>query len=144
MCRRLSIVVLGLLLSSASCARHERPYAGPPDEIDSLVARLSPYSWDNGPWQPPLGLPRSASTKELLDACFPSTVWWDTAHVHRYELIRERAVHVEPRAHEYIAALVATDKGRKIVMLRYEPEGWWFRTFNARHIESSAVQDTAR
>ena len=144
--RVLLVVMLGIFMTLTSCARHERPNLGPLDEIDDLLSRLSPYTdWYNGPWQPRPALPRRASTKLLLDACFPPTVWWDTQHVHRYEIILERAVRLRPKSREFIVAVVATDKGRQFVLLSYGRDGgWWSRTLDVGQIESSPVKDTTR
>jgi hypothetical protein len=118
------------------------------DPIAALVERLSAsHLWQNG-LSPILGLPATASIDEVIARMFEK-VSFAEGRVTQYRILETRLVQIPenlsyassaaPRIAErlpytYIAALVRTDFGDKIVLLKYEDPrtGWWSRVYDPR------------
>jgi hypothetical protein len=103
------------------------------DQIDTLVTNLPP-GWGSGA-APIINQPETASVEQLLPQAFHCWLLEDS--VANYKLILSRQISI-PRAHilraysdSYLAALVQTSRGEKIVLFRYESfaKGWWSRVF---------------
>ncbi len=111
----------------------------PSDEIDRLVVQLSrSYGlWQNG-LSPIIHLPRDAPVEQVLSRVFKMT-GFDAGHVKNYRVLKTRKVRITGSVPDvYTAALVDTDLGRKIVLLRpYQnpTDGWWTRVYDAAPIE---------
>ncbi|MBN1384176.1 MAG: hypothetical protein JW983_04750 [Elusimicrobia bacterium] len=103
-----------------------------PDRIDSLVTRLSSdHLWQNGEY-PILGLPKSASTEQVVAKVFKMT-GFDKGHVTKYKILKVREVRITGSLPDvYTAVLVSTDFGNKIVLIRYDGPnlGWWSRVYD--------------
>jgi hypothetical protein len=101
------------------------------DPIDRLAARLaSTPLWNNG-LSPQIDLPPTAATDEVVAAVF-ERVSFDQGRATRHETLRTKPVSIGGDPREYVAVLVETNFGRKIVLLRYEGQsiGWWSRVFD--------------
>lgn len=101
------------------------------DAIDRLVRRLAAQPlWTNGV-SPQLKLPKTTPVAEVV-AQVLLIVSFNPGKVKTHEVISTRSVVIGSEPEPYQAALVDTDQGRKIVLLRYEPPdfGWWSRVFD--------------
>jgi hypothetical protein len=102
------------------------------DPITTLVEKISASHglWLNGIY-PILGLPATASTDEVIARMFEMTSFAE-GRVKQYRILETRLVQVS--GDTYIAALVRTELGDKIVLLRYAgtPMGWWSRVYDPR------------
>lgn len=104
------------------------------DAIDQLVVKLSASHglWVNG-MSPTLGLPASASTDQALARVF-EMMEFDRGRVTVHQTVTIRKVEIAGGPSGlYTAALLDTNLGRKIVLLRHEGEsaGWWCRVCDA-------------
>jgi hypothetical protein len=118
------------------------------DPITTLVERLSAsHLWKNGTF-PILELPATASTDEVIARVFEKTSLAE-GRVTQYRILETRLVQIpesvpypsiaatriqETLPYTYIAALVRTDFGDKIVLLKYDDPriGWWSRVYDPR------------
>ena len=104
------------------------------DPIARLVGSLSAsHLWQNGRY-PVLGLPATASTDEVIARVFEMTGFQE-GHAKRYRILETRLVQIPGSLpYTYIAALVQTEFGDKIVLLKYEDPraGWWSRVYDSR------------
>jgi hypothetical protein len=124
---------LGCALPSERSAAAEQA-AAKSDPIATLVERLAAsHIWKNGMF-PNLGLPRTASTDEVIARVFDLTSFQE-GRAKRYRILETRRVQISPNPshpntggsrvpespyYTYIAALVRTDVGDKIVLLKFE------------------------
>jgi hypothetical protein len=108
------------------------PDARETDTVAKLVARLSATqgSWVNGTYRM-IELPRTAPIPEVLKIALESN-GYDKRRVTTRRIIETREVRVgiRPGEQSYTAVLVETDLGRKVVMLRHLPTGWWSRVYD--------------
>jgi len=117
-----------------------------PDPIDNLVTQLSASEdWFNGIY-PEVSLPKTASIKQVLIKVFPMA-GVDSGHLTKYEILESvtsykilkiRQVYIQPAPgnvppESYIAVLVQTNLGEKIVLLKYGGDipDWWSRVYDA-------------
>jgi hypothetical protein len=107
------------------------PDGGTPDLIDRLVAGLSRNPmWSNGGFAV-IDLPPDARAEDLV-----AKVWQRVAsregRVSNWKIRKVRRVHVEEEGPEYVAVIVDTNHGRRVVLFRpleREPKGWWNRVY---------------
>lgn len=103
-----------------------------PDAIDLLVADLSSTHgmWLNGYFLD-IRLPKNASTQEVIEQVFKEAIF-DTGKVTSYKILRTRQVHIADSSETdlYIAVLVHTNFGEKIILLK-RGEDWWCRYYDA-------------
>lgn len=101
-----------------------------PDAIDSLVERL----WGSAEWAdgkpadlyPRVDLPTTASAEQLVARLFQQQVHYlDGAETFR--ILGSRTVFVLKPSEPYLAVLVDTNLGQRVVMFRYDEAraGWW-------------------
>jgi hypothetical protein len=107
--------------------------AKPRDPIDALVAQLAPTGgiWRNG-LSPILDLPATAPIEEVV-AEFFQKVSYAEGETGSPTVKEIRRVQIDHSAgdDEYIAVLVDTKLGRKILLLQYSPAGgWWSRVYD--------------
>jgi hypothetical protein len=102
------------------------------DPIDELVQKLSADPlWLNGRY-PDLDLAADAPTDQLIARVLERTGFED-GYVKTHRILETRVVRIKGEiADSYLAALVDTDLGRKIVLLKYERTGWWSRVYAVR------------
>jgi hypothetical protein len=126
------LLVGAALLPGSSAAAEEATAKG--DPIARLVERLSAsHVWRNGMY-PELGLPATASTDKVIARVFELTSF-EEGRAKQYRILETRLVQIsEFRPGTYIAALVRTEFGDKIVLLKYErqPMRWWSRVYDSR------------
>lgn len=96
--------------------------------IDALVARLSSSHglWSNGHF-PKLDSPAGQSTTDLLTELFAR----DSSgkdKVSTFEIVEEREVRIGD-ARPYRAVRLVTNRGKMIVLLRFDRSSWWTRSF---------------
>ena len=103
------------------------------DPIDRLVARLSNTHglWGNGA-TPVLNLPLTATIEQVIAEVFRVTVF-ERGYVTSYKIkqTKEVRIDVDMPLERYMAVLVQTKLGEKIVLIRYETSGWWGRVYDA-------------
>lgn len=155
------------LLPDRSAAAEQAPARS--DPITTLVERLSAsHVWKNGMY-PNLGLPGTASTDEVIARVFEMTSFQE-GPAKRYRILETSLVQIPESLpyptiaaektsknlpYTYIAALVRTEFGEKIVLLKYRdlPTGWWSRVYDARpesvpslrlHVDGAADPSTVR
>jgi hypothetical protein len=61
---------------------------------------------------------------------------FDEGHVKRYKILEIKKVKIDgPLPDDYIAALVKTDLGEKIVLFQYgdTSTGWWTRVYDSKY-----------
>jgi hypothetical protein len=61
---------------------------------------------------------------------------FDEGHVKRYKILEIKKVTIDgPLPDDYIAALVETDLGEKIVLFQYSNAsiGWWTRVYDSKY-----------
>jgi len=94
--------------------------------IDALVARLRPSHglWSNGHF-PKLDSPAGATTSEVLKEMF-SRGSYAGGTVSTFAIREERDVRI---GGAYRAARLDTDRGKMVVLLRYDRNRWWTRAF---------------
>lgn len=94
--------------------------------IDALVARLRPSRglWSNGHF-PKLDSPAGATTSEVLTEMF-SRGSYNGGTVSTFAIREERDVRL---GDGYRAARLDTNRGKMVVLLRYERSRWWTRAF---------------
>jgi hypothetical protein len=99
-----------------------------PDPIDRLVTSLSPSHglWTNGLFQP-VRLPSTASAEDVI-----SKVLERQFSSYTVLKIRQVSIPFGVSSELYTAALVQTSAGQKIVLIKYETEGWWNRIYDAK------------
>jgi hypothetical protein len=98
------------------------------DPIDRLAARLaSSPLWENG-LSPKIELPPTADAKQIVAAVF-GNVSFEQGRVTRPTILRTRKVSIGER--EYLATVVETNLGRKILLYQYQGPsiGWWTRVY---------------
>jgi hypothetical protein len=99
------------------------------DPIEKVVADLSanPF-WGNGA-SPILDLPENALTDQLVAKTFKMHGF--SEKVTEYKIVEVKQVHIDLPV-PYTAVLVKSDRGKSVVLLRYEgPKvGWWSRIVN--------------
>jgi hypothetical protein len=105
------------------------------DPIASLVEKISASHgrWLNGSY-PILGLPATASTDEVITRMFEMTSFAE-GRVKQYRILETRLVQISGSLpNTYIAVLVRTELGDKVVLLKYEGArmGWWSRFYDPR------------
>jgi hypothetical protein len=147
----IAALLLGCALLPDRSAAAEQA-AAKSDPITALVERLSAsHVWKNGMY-PILGLPATASTDEVIARVFEMTSFQE-GPAKRYRILETRLLQIPDSLpypspystiaavktsnslpYTYIAALVRTDFGEKIVLLKYEDPrtGWWSRAYDAR------------
>ena len=115
--------------ASASASAPPPATATAPDAsaftIDALVARLDPHAWVNGGY-PKITLPESATTRDVLEQSFARSSFTE-GRVTRFDILEERDVKVGGTPLH--AARLDTDRGPVIVLMRYQPTGWWTRSY---------------
>lgn len=97
--------------------------------IDRLVDKLSKSMlWQNGTF-PKIDLPQSASSGEVLRRMF-ELISFDAGKVTRHTVLAERDVKLGDAS--YKALVVDTDRGKQVVLMRFEgPQvGWWTRSYD--------------
>jgi hypothetical protein len=99
------------------------------DPIPELVARLSATGglWTNGIFRT-IDLPATAPIPQVLALALEYNRY-DKRVVTAHRIIETREVRIGVER-DYTAALVDTDLGRKIVLLRHVPNGWWSRVYD--------------
>jgi hypothetical protein len=116
----------------------------PNDPIDSLAQRLSSDRyWHNG-YVYPINLPASASPNKLIIEAFDHTAASDVKPATMH-ISNQRKVKI--KGFEYLALLVETDVGEKIVLLQYVEKAhcWFSYVFNVKAVGefSFSVRDCA-
>ena len=143
--RGIAPLLLGCILLPHPSASTE-PAAAKSDPIATLVETLSAsHLWRNGIFLS-VELPATASADEVIAGMFEK-LSLDEGQVTRYRILETRLVQIpknlpytnipgvrttETLPYTYIAALVRTDYGDKIVLLKYRgPQiGWWSRVYD--------------
>jgi hypothetical protein len=101
------------------------------DAIDELLERLSKTSglWINGV-SPILESPKDASHAEVVAEMF-TKISFDEGRVNEHTIVEKRKVTIPSGGlDQYIATIVDTNLGRKIVLLQYQQSaGWWTRIY---------------
>lgn len=124
-----------------------------PDPIDHLVADLSSTHgmWRNG-YSMEIKLPKTASTDELIEQFFKISSF-DRGKVTSYKILKSRQVHIpdSDKNEIFIAVLVKTDFGEKIVLFKKYESGWWCRAYDANktyyqkvNLHDTPLHDAAR
>ena len=122
------LVTIVFILSTVGCSTS--------DSITALAKRLNNDiggEWINGEY-PCINLPEQANTTDVLDEAV-KIVGFDEGHIKKYEIVTTRRVNLnDGNNHEYLAVLINSDLGRKIVLMRYESPaiGWWSRFYNVQ------------
>jgi proline iminopeptidase len=137
---------LGCILLADRSAAAELAAANK-DPIATLVQRLSASPlWMNGR-NPIVALPATATTDEVLARVFEQ-ISFTEGRVTQYRILETRLVQIpetlasmntpatrvaQGLPYTYMAALVRTDFGDKIVLLKYENSrtGWWCRVYDS-------------
>lgn len=100
--------------------------------IDHLVAELSREpEWRNGLFRT-IQRPATATAEELVaDVLAYSS--FQAGKVKKYAVLGSKVVRIGTEGVDYVAAVVDTDLGRKVILLQYEKglSGWWSRVFDA-------------
>ena len=93
-----------------------------PDPIDRLVIRLSSTHgfWTNGLYQP-VRLPATVSARDVVSKVLER-------QFSSYQILKIRQVHISSEL--CTAALVRIDSGEKVVLIKYEADGWWNRVYD--------------
>lgn len=129
----IAVLLLGCVLLPERSAIAEQA-AAKGDPITRLVEKLAAsHVWRNGMY-PELMLPATASTDEVIARVFEVTSFGQ-GRAKQYRILETRLVQIsESLPYTYIAALVRTELGDKIVLLKYEdpPTGWWSRVYDSR------------
>lgn len=107
--------------------------SAPSDPIDALVAKLSKTQgmWLNG-ISPVIEMPEGAPIEDLV-AEFFQKVNYDGGPIGSQRIAEIRRVTIPPglSSDEFIAVLVNTNLGRKILLLQYSKSGgWWSRVYD--------------
>lgn len=81
---------------------------------------------------PNLELPATATTDQVIARVFDMT-GFEEGHVTRYRVLETRQVQIGSRPDMYTAAVVQTDLGNKVVLLKYESAAtrWWSRVYDS-------------
>ena len=105
--------------------------------IRSLVAALTHYPaksvfpWDEG-MAPIVDAPAKASPAKVVARCLP--MWGSTEPIKRYKILaveEHLRISIRPSDPErYMAVLIRSDHGRRIIVMRYTGEFWWTRPFD--------------
>lgn len=99
--------------------------------IDRLVARLAGSRlWRNGHF-PKIDLPASAPLDAVVARIF-EPVGVDGGRAKSPSVLESREVRIGGDARPYTALVVETERGKKVVLLRYEVDRghWWSRVFD--------------
>jgi hypothetical protein len=103
--------------------------------IDILVAQLSnDHFWQNGVF-PVINLPETASPNEVIAQCFKMT-GFNEGRIKTYKILETKTVRIPGSLPvTYTAALVDSDLGQKIVLIKHiQPDHWWTRVYNADNL----------
>ena len=115
-----------LLILSLACLSHSA-VAGA-TKIARLVAKLHKDPlWMSGTF-PELGLPRSATTAQVVARCL-EMIRFDPGHIKRYEI---RAIEKVPWQNlgEITFVRITSDLGDKIIAMQYkDTTRWWTKIF---------------
>jgi hypothetical protein len=125
------VLVLGCALLSGQGAVAQQAIAKV-DPITRLVERLAAsHLWRNGMY-PDLGLPATATTDQVIARLFEMTSF-EKGEVKQYRILETRQVQIGSRPGMYTAAIVQTDLGSKVVLLKYESAvtRWWSRVYDS-------------
>jgi hypothetical protein len=99
------------------------------DPIDFIVQQASSNpEFRSGPFKP-INLPATAPVEDVVKQAFENTLPLPS-HVGRIKIVNTREVNISGNL--YSAILVDTGRGRKIVLLRYEPpvQRWWNKVYD--------------
>lgn len=145
--RGIASLLLGCVLVPHPSASTEQA-AAKSDPIATLAERLSASPlWRNGHFAD-VKLPATASTDEVIAGMFEKLSLQE-GQVSRFRVLETRLVRIPENVpytnvpttrttqalhYTYIAALVRTDYGDKIVLMKYEGPrvGWWSRVYDPR------------
>jgi hypothetical protein len=86
--------------------------------------------WSNGGFAA-IDLPGNAPVEDVVAKVW-EVVGFREGHVSKWKIQKVRRVHVGDGGSEYVAAIVDTNYGRQVVLLRPldgKPKGWWQRVF---------------
>ncbi|NHZ36583.1 hypothetical protein [Massilia rubra] len=123
-----------LVLLAAKALAQPAPPGPAADKIATLVSALAKNPlWMNG-LTPHVKLGGDATPPEVLDRYF-QMAGFDAGAVGNYTIVAMRAVVIAPddeSSPRMTAVLVESDLGPKIVLMRFERNGWWTRAFDAR------------
>jgi hypothetical protein len=101
-----------------------------PDPIDRLVADYSASSlgnWEKGIY-PILDLPQTASPEQVIKKCLDKGL--ASGQVTNYKILKIRQVRIPTgiiNSDLFTAALIQTDSGEKIFLMKYDGGDWWTR-----------------
>ena len=101
-----------------------------PDTIDRLVERLRVSAeWASGgpnDLYPRLDMPTTANAEQLVAHLFQKQIHY-LKGVETYQILGSRNVYVFEPSETYLAVLLDTNLGQKVVMFRYDEskKGWW-------------------
>ena len=132
------VALVGSLTVVAAIATTPQPASSPrvvaADPITQLVERLSASHglWRNGLF-PSLGLAENASNEQIVARVFEVSTF-DQGRVTEHRILQTRHVQIPTGQQElYIAILVETNIGRKIVLVKFDgpAAGWWSRVYAA-------------
>lgn len=104
------------------------------DPIEALVERLSLTHgmWVNG-FAPKIDLPANAPTNQILEQMF-KVIGFNNGRVTSYQIVEMRQVRIHGGFQDtnFMAVLVETNLGRKVVLLQHQISsvGWWSRTYD--------------
>lgn len=105
------------------------------DPIDGLVRRLSSsYGlWQNGLFKP-IDLPASAPAEAVVAQVYKNANLYQGGKATNYQIIKRRQVQIgdNVKGNNYIAVLVDTNVGGKVVLLQYDEQSkqWWNRVYD--------------
>ncbi|NIA00056.1 hypothetical protein [Massilia sp. CCM 8734] len=123
-----------LVLLAAKAFAQAAPPDPPADKIAALVSALAKNPlWMNG-LTPHVKLGAGASPPQVLELFF-LMINFDAGPVSKYTIVAVRDVVIPPEGSSsptMTAMLVETNLGPKIVLIRFERDGWWTRAFDAR------------
>jgi hypothetical protein len=116
-------IVVAVLVSGCS----------PHDPIDRLMAEV-PYERVPSYMYVPVKLPTTAKPEEIVSALSSRDEFRDS----RIKILEVRQTHTSPRSQDgalvqhFTAVLVDTVKGRKILLLKPEQSGWYYKFYDAK------------
>jgi hypothetical protein len=123
--RSIAIVACAVLISGILLGCRERAQ----DPIDRLMAAV-PYEEVPSYLYSPIMLPSTATATQLVGSL--------SGQFTQMDIVDVRATQTRPRpgdeipVEKFTAVLLQTEKGRKILLLRPDPKGWYYKFYDAR------------
>lgn len=101
------------------------------DSIDKLVKKLEAQPlWTNGLF-PKIDLPEGANPDTVVKAVLEK-ISFDKGKATRHTIVDSRKAKIAPDTREYLALLLDTDQGKKVMLLQWQGTSTgWSRVFDA-------------